>query len=212
MRTRTIATLGAVAVAAALTGCSGTSTPAATNGTTAADTTGTPGANGAQVLTSGDLVTADGSNAGKVEVTEVDGGLQFTIEATGLTPGFHGLHLHAIGKCEPKSPDPANPTNTGDFLSSGGHLDASGGDHPHHDGDMPSLMVGKDGSAHLVTRTDRVTREALSDADGAALVVHAQPDNYANIPTRYASAGADAETKKAGDAGPRVACAVITAS
>ena len=43
-------------------------------------------------------------------------------------------------------------------------------------------------------------------------LVHAGPDNYANIPTRYAAGGADAETKKAGDAGARIACAVITKS
>ena len=56
--------------------------------------------------------------------------------------------------------------------------------------------------------SQRLTREQLADGDGTALVVHAGPDNYANIPTRYASAGLDDETKKAGDAGGRVACAV----
>lgn len=210
-RTRTLSVL---AVAAALAGCSSTPTnpadtaagsPGTTTGATSAAANGTP-------VTSGDLVKPDGSGAGRVDVTQTGDKMQIVLEATGLTPGFHGLHLHAVGKCEPKSADPSDPTKTGDFLSSGGHLDSTGAAHPGHDGDLPTLFVAKDGTGRLTTVTDRLTRAALGDGDGAALVVHALPDNAANIPTRYAASGADAETKKAGDAGPRVACAVLKAS
>lgn len=210
-----------ILAAAALAGCStsptGGATTTNTNTNTAATTGGvatapaTSGPSGTPVA-AGDLVKPDGSAAGRVEVTQTGDTMQLVVEARGLTPGFHGLHLHAVGKCEPKSADPKGPTKTGDFLSSGGHLDASGAAHPGHDGDLPSLYVGKDGTGRLTTVTDRLTRAALGDADGAALLIHGLPDNAANIPTRYAAAGADAETKKAGDAGPRVACAALTAS
>jgi Cu-Zn family superoxide dismutase len=53
----------------------------------------------------------------------------------------------------------------------------------------------------------------LLDRDGSSVVIHALPDNKANIPPRYRQAGGapgpDAETRKAGDSGRRVACGVI---
>ena len=58
-----------------------------------------------------------------------------------MPPGFHGLHLHAVGKCEPNSADPANPGTTGNFLSAGGHLAGGGAAHPEHAGDLPSLCL-----------------------------------------------------------------------
>ncbi len=139
-------------------------------------------------------------------------GLTIQVSGTGMPPGFHGLHLHAVGKCEPNSADPANPGTTGNFLSAGGHLAGGGAAHPEHAGDLPSLYVLRDGTAMLSTETDRLTEAQLGQEGGISLLVHAGPDNYANIPTRYAAGGADAETKKAGDAGARIACAVITKS
>ena len=50
----------------------------------------------------------------------------------------------------------------------------------------------------------------LFDADGSAVIVHAGPDNYANIPTRYTGPVPDATTLATGDAGGRVACGVVT--
>ncbi len=97
----------------------------------------------------------------------------------------------------------------GDFLSAGGHLAGGGADHPDHAGDLPSLEIGQDGTASLVTVTSRLTPDLFTGSKGTSLIVHAMPDNYANIPTRYAGTGADAESKKAGDAGARIACAVL---
>lgn len=204
---RTPSKLFVLASTALLTAC--TSAPATPAGDATAPSTQTPQD---RAVAAARLLTANGSEAGRVEVTEGDRGLLFTVQANGLTPGFHGLHLHAVGKCEPQSADPADPSRTGDFMSAGGHLGGPESAHPDHAGDLPTLHVGKDGRGMVVALTDRVTRAELSDPDGAALIVHGQPDNYANIPTRYASAGPDAQTKEAGDAGPRVACAVVTPS
>ena len=65
-----------------------------------------------------------------------------------------------------------------------------------------------DGSGELVTVTDSFTLEDLQAGDGTSLMVHADADNFGNIPTRYAPAP-DEETLATGDAGPRVACGVI---
>ena len=47
----------------------------------------------------------------------------------------------------------------------------------------------------------------LRDADGSALIVHAGPDNFANIPPRYGTP--DADTLATGDSGARAACGVV---
>lgn len=155
------------------------------------------------------LADPQGTARGTLQAYDLDGRVEVEVTASGLEPGVKGLHLHAVGACEADSPDPKDPAKKGDFLSAGGHL--GDGAHPEHAGDLPSLVVARDGSATLTAVSDRVTPDQLLDGDGTAVVVHGGPDNFANIPTRYASSGPDAETTKAGDSGPRVACGVLTA-
>ncbi len=165
-------------------------------------------ANGENAL-SAKIMDADGQETGTVEVAFSSDGTVLTVQATGLAPGLHGMHVHKTGKCEPDSADPAKPDKRGAFLSAGGHVADEGESHGNHDGDLPSLLVRSDGSARLVVASDRLTREAVLDADGSALMVHEDADNFGNVPDRYAPE-LDETTTKTGDAGARVACAVLT--
>lgn len=158
------------------------------------------------------LIDTNGRPAGTVTFQVVEG--KMSIAASVLLPrqfaGFHGFHLHRIGKCEPTSVDPA----TGQvvpFFSSSGHLGSEDG-HAHgvHDGDLPSLLVNRDGSARMTVRTDHVSFDRIFDADGTAVLIHLGRDNFANVPSRYAPNGADAATLATGDAGPRTVCGVLT--
>jgi Cu-Zn family superoxide dismutase len=117
--------------------------------------------------------------------------------ANGVPPGFHGFHIHTVGQCTPP------------FTTAGGHLNLAMGNHPGHSGDLPSLLVNADGIATLAAVTDRFSLDDLRDADGSAVMVHAGPDNYANIPTRYAPNGPDQATLDTGDSGARYACGVV---
>lgn len=65
------------------------------------------------------------------------------------------------------------------------------------------------GRAAMSFETDRLTAENLRDDNGSALMIHSGPDNYANIPERYAPEGPDEDTRSTGDAGSRLACGVI---
>ena len=140
--------------------------------------------------------------SGTVEFVEMayDTGneVEITLTAKGLTPGLHGVHLHAVGKCEPPS-----------FTAAGGHFDPgpagntdADANHPFHMGDIPNLRVGANGSGTLQARTTRVTLSAgpvsLFDADGSAVIVHANPDQ-----------GITGEPKSGVSGGPRVACGAI---
>lgn len=155
------------------------------------------------------LSDAEGTEFGTVEITEVDDALRISADLSGMEPGFYGFHIHQTGLCEPDSAAPGDPDTTGDFLSAGGHLSTDGAGHPDHAGDLPQLLVKESGDAVLSFETDRLTLADLEDEDGAAIMIHSGPDNYANIPGRYAPGGPDEDSLKAGDAGTRLACGVV---
>ena len=162
---------------------------------------------GAVALAQGTPVTAKADITGKgitgtAEFTERAQGtgtiVEISLQVSGLTPGRHGVHLHAIGKCEP------------DFTAAGGHFDpgpASNTDpdanHPYHMGDIPNLEVGADGRGQMKIMTSRVTLGAgplsVFDADGTAIIVHGNEDK-----------GITGEPKSGVSGGPRVACGVLT--
>lgn len=154
------------------------------------------------------LKDAKGADAGTASFSEGDGYVQVTVNAKGLTPGFHGLHVHSVGKCETNSVAPTGG-EPGNFLSAGGHLQVEGNTGHPASGDLTSLEVREDGKGYLVTTTSSFTLADLKNGGkGTALMIHAGADNFANVPTRYAPAP-DQETLATGDAGARVACGVI---
>ena len=174
-------------------------------------TSGSGGATGGDVVAKADLVGPAGAQIGTVEFSVKGTVVTVTADVEGLPAGFKGFHIHAIGKCEPHSASPTDASKVGDFLSAGGHLGAADAAHPGHQGDLSSLQVRGDGSAELVTTTNAFDIDALLDADGSAVIVHAGPDDFGNIPTRYAPSGPDTETQATGDSGGRAACGVVTA-
>lgn len=156
-----------------------------------------------------ELRDADGAAIGTASFLARPGGsLRVKVDVSGLAPGFHGFHVHGVGQC-------VKP-----FTGAGGHLHAAGQAHGAHAGDMPPLLVLRDGTASARFETDAIGLEQLLDGggDGSALIVHAGRDNLANIPARYThpadatgTTGPDATTLATGDSGARAACGVVTA-
>lgn len=151
------------------------------------------------------LKDAAGTIVGVAHFSQSKDGVEVKVTAFKLTSGFHGFHVHAVGKCmvDNTVQPPAVFTSAGPHFEIG--LDT---DHRDHNGDLPVLLANKKGYAEAEFKTDRFKVADLFDTDGSALIVHANPDNFANIPTRYAAAP-DATTLSTGDAGSRVACGVI---
>ncbi len=151
----------------------------------------------------GDVATAtiidtSGQPVGTARFTQQGGQVSVDVTASNLAPGFHGFHVHAIGICDPAAT----------FTTAGGHLNLTGTTHGDHSGDMPSLYVNADGTGRMTAALDRFTIADLLDGDGSAVMIHADPDNFAWIPSRY-SVTLDETTLSTGDAGARVACGVI---
>jgi len=164
-----------------------------------------------------DIKTPDGTSVASAEFVFSGGYATITVKTTAsgqLTPGFHGMHIHSVGKCEPASVAPTGGA-PGDFNSAGGHFQVGGHSGHPASGDLSSLQVRADGSAMSVTTTDAFTAADLEAGTKTAIIIHEKADNFANIPPeRYqqvnGTPGPDETTMATGDAGKRVACGVIS--
>jgi Cu-Zn family superoxide dismutase len=134
----------------------------------------------------------------RATVRQTAAGLSVHVEAAGLQAGTYGVHLHALGRCEAPA-----------FASAGAHWNPTvrqhGRDNPAgpHLGDLPNLVVGGDGRGAIDFTVAGAAltgagANALLDADGAAVLVHAQADDYRTDPS--------------GNSGARIACGVLAAS
>ncbi|HEV7838014.1 MAG TPA: superoxide dismutase family protein [Gemmatimonadaceae bacterium] len=146
------------------------------------------------------LMNASGGPAGSVQLWQEAGGLvHVDVSATNLTTGAHGIHFHAVGRCEGGATA---------FSTAGGHYNPMNREHGlqnpagPHAGDAPNLQIGADGSGHFSFTTDRITLTAgstsLFDSDGSAIVIHSSADDQVSQPS--------------GNSGARVACGVVTAA
>jgi Cu-Zn family superoxide dismutase len=139
-----------------------------------------------------DLVNGQKTFAGHVDITEAPGGVLLRVEVQGLTPGWHGMHLHEKADC-----------SAADFTSAGGHINHAAAKKAHgllnpqgpDFGDLPNLYVDADGRGRTEAYTTLVKFSELTDTDGSALIIHANADDHTSQPI--------------GGAGGRVACGVI---
>lgn len=142
------------------------------------------------------LIGTDGKPMGTAKLTQTRHGVLIELTAHGLKPGPHAVHIHAVGRCDPK---------TG-FDSAGGHFSPLPKNHGFldrhgpHAGDMPNQFADASGNLRASLFNPNITlrrgERALFDRDGSSIVVHAGADDYSSQP--------------AGNAGARVACGVIT--
>ncbi len=146
------------------------------------------------------LTNAEGQPAGTATIHQGPQGVLVRVEATGLTPGWHGIHFHAVGVCDGPG-----------FQSAGAHVHDGGGDAVHgilnqdqdDSGDLPNVYADAQGRvfAELFTPFVRLADDGkgqhLLDQDGSALLIHANPDDHTSQPI--------------GGAGDRVACGVVQA-
>ncbi len=136
------------------------------------------------------LLDKDGATKGRAVLTETKGGVDVGLVLEGWPAGTYAFHVHGIGLC-----------TAPDFTSAGPHFNPTNQKHGHHKGDLPNIVVGADGVGRIEARIDGATlysgETPVLDTDGAAVVVHAKPD--------------DGVTDPAGNAGARIACgAVVT--
>ena len=152
-----------------------------------------PTASAADMATA-EIVGTDGTVIGKATFEQTPTGVLMSVDVTGLPPGGHGIHLHAVGSCTP------------DFKAATGHINPEKAKHGLRNpdgpdnGDLPNLYAAADGSARAEFFTTRVTvagggMPALLDGDGSAVIIHENPDDHMAQPI--------------GGSGGRIGCGVI---
>lgn len=140
------------------------------------------------------LIAADGSDAGIVTLRHGPRGMLFVIEGRNWPEGWHGVHVHAAGRCDPPA-----------FESAAGHLNSADDAHPHgllnveggpDFGDLQNVYASADGTARAevyLAANGMGGHEA--NGPGLSLIVHANADDHVSQPI--------------GGAGGRIACAVL---
>ena len=140
------------------------------------------------------LVNSAGQAVGTVTAWETEGGVGLRLQAAGLPHGVHGIHVHAVGRCEgPK------------FESAGPHWNPASRKHGlsnpagPHGGDLPNVTVAANGTLSATLTVPAASLSpgpgSLLDGDGAALVLHAAADDNVTDPS--------------GNSGDRIVCAVL---
>lgn len=144
-----------------------------------------------------DVLGNDGGTIGSLAVTQGPHGvvLRIAFQEGALAPGWHGIHVHGVGDC----------SDHAEFMHSGGHVNPGETEHgflnPNgpHPSDLPNIYAHSDGSSQAEILVAGVSLSGgeieLLDADGSAVVVHANADDHLTQPI--------------GGAGARVACAVL---
>lgn len=144
---------------------------------------------------SADFINQQGEKTGEVALTGAPGGVLIRISASGLSEGWHGMHLHQIGDCS---------DGASGFKASGSHINPEGKEHGllnpngYEAADLPNIYAGADGVAAAALFNTKISLSdggPLLDADGFAVVIHESPDDHMTQPI--------------GGAGARVACAAF---
>ncbi|HUG37641.1 MAG TPA: superoxide dismutase family protein [Candidatus Limnocylindrales bacterium] len=141
------------------------------------------------------LKNKDGQAVGLATLVETTNGVTIVVSANRLSPGPKGVHIHAVGLCEP-----AGFTSAGDHFNPDGKKHGRLGSGGPHAGDLPNIVIdaGGDGRVEVTTRKVTLrpgTPRSLIAEKGTAMVIHAQEDDEKTDPT--------------GNSGDRIACGAI---
>jgi superoxide dismutase, Cu-Zn family len=141
------------------------------------------------------LKDKDGKQVGQATLIQTPEGVRIAVSGFRLPPGVHGLHIHAVGVCQPP-----------EFNSAGAHFNPAGKKHGlqspdgPHAGDLPNLTVNAIGEGGVDVVNKLVTLgpgpNSLFGENGTTIIIHAGPDDMKTDPT--------------GNSGGRIACGVVT--
>lgn len=139
------------------------------------------------------FINAQGKEVGTLTAEHIASGTMFLLKLHDLPPGVHGMHIHGVGQCTPPSFDSAGP-----HWNPASHQHGKDNPKGKHAGDLDNITIPADGKLELQIDMPGIALRGdggLLDQDGAAIVIHAGPDDYKTDPT--------------GNSGARIACAPV---
>jgi Cu-Zn family superoxide dismutase len=147
----------------------------------------------AQEAASAKFADESGASIGEATLITTPAGILIDVNVKGLPAGkWVAFHVHETGTCDAMA----------HFDTAGGHFNPKGAQHGFlapdgpHAGDMPNQLVNVEGALRTQVLNAMVTLDGGPNSiRGRALMIHAGEDDYKSQP--------------AGNAGARLACAVI---
>ncbi|MBK68039.1 MAG: hypothetical protein CMP22_07925 [Rickettsiales bacterium] len=151
------------------------------------------------------FVNPQGEEIGTATLEDFGKNVLIKLDVKGVSEGYHAIHIHETADCTPlMTGEDVSP-----FTNTGSHFNPMNNDHgmvQHkgpHAGDLPNVYANENGVVKAELINEMITlhdendgdRASVFDEDGSAFIIHAGTDDYTSQPT--------------GDAGGRVACAVI---
>jgi|SRR5690625_2988599 len=141
-----------------------------------------------------DMYNQTGDMVGTAKLSEDPDGVSIKLKIKGVSPGFHGIHIHEIAKCE--GPE---------FKSAGNHFNPLDKEHGlmnpdgAHLGDLPNVKADQDGKINNEITADGVTllkgNTSLTEKGGTSLIITRDPD--------------DGMSQISGNSGERILCGEI---
>lgn len=128
-----------------------------------------------------DMYNTSGDMTGTVTFSEADGGVNLKIKVEGLSPGYHGIHIHEYPICE--GPD---------FKSAGNHFNPEGKEHglmhpegPHL-GDLPNVEASDNGLVDVELMLSDATllegKKSILQGEGTSLIITEDQDDGISQP------------------------------
>lgn len=141
-----------------------------------------------------EMFHTNGDLLGTTTLTEQPEGVKIKLKLKGISPGWHGLHIHEEGKCAPPN-----------FKSAKNHLNPEDKEHGlmnpkgSHLGDLPNIKADDSGeiSEELIAKelTLLEGKNSLTKHGGTAIIIDAEAD--------------DGMSQISGNSGERIVCGVI---
>jgi len=133
-------------------------------------------------------ITANNNSTvkGTVIFTETDNLVSMTANISGLTPGNHAIHIHAVGDC-----------SAADGSSAGGHWNPTNVEHgkwntsSFHTGDIGNIIADSSGKGTISRVTDLWCLDCDNEAKnitGKSIIIHEGIDDFTSQPSGAAGA------------------------
>ena len=146
---------------------------------------------------------------GYIEFKEVFDYVQITVNITGLSEGYHGIHIHQYGDLRDNCKSLCNHFNPYNKL----HGDIGDSKNNRHVGDLGNIYADVEGIVNIIFIDRLIKLSGKCNIVGRSVVIHEKEDDLGIGGLNYLGEIYDEkihnESIKTGNAGNRIACGVI---
>ena len=146
---------------------------------------------------------------GYIEFSEIQDYILITVNITGLTEGYHGIHIHEYGDLRENCKSVCSHFNPYNTL----HGDIGDSKNNRHIGDLGNIYANEEGNVNITFKDYFIKFKGKCNIIGRSVVIHEKEDDLGRGGIDYLGNIINEkiynESIKTGNAGSRIACGVI---